>query len=82
MKKFIVLILSLLFTSAGVVLCQETRPVLRQALVYAEPDAGSVVLDVLVAGMRVEVTGRQDGWVRIQVPGSAEVGWIQSDRSG
>ncbi len=57
---------------------QQSMNVTRQTFVLARPDTGAVVLDVLAAGVMVEVMGSQGRWSMVRMPGTVEVGWVEN----
>lgn len=83
-SKFLIIALLIcsLFAVFGELHSQEMRVLRREALVLAEPVTGAVVLDVLSAGVNVEVAGREGQWIMVRIPGSAEVGWVESSFLG
>ena len=56
----------------------QTSQVQREARLLDEPKAEGVVLDILVAGMTLEVVDVQGGWAKVRIPATSEMGWVET----
>lgn len=48
-----------------------------EAKVYSSPGPDGVVLDVISSGMMVDVMKSEGGWAQVELPGTAEMGWVE-----
>ncbi len=79
MKTHLVLLALVLCTAfpSGLI-SQESLTVNRQTNVMSQPQKDATVLDVLAPGVSVEIMGRQGQWAMVRLPGTVDVGWIES----
>jgi len=50
----------------------------REAKAFTSTGEEAVVLDVLTSGMMVDVMRTEGGWAQVKLPGSVELGWIET----
>jgi hypothetical protein len=55
-----------------------SRLVRQQAKVYELPHGEAVIVDILAPGMSIEILREQGTWSQVRLPGTAEVGWVES----
>lgn len=80
--ELFVLTLVLFLSLPSGLISQENLTVIRQTNVLTQPEKGGTVLDVLAPGVSLEVMSRQGQWAMVRLPGTVEVGWVESAALG
>ncbi|MEA1996761.1 MAG: hypothetical protein U9N45_03950 [Gemmatimonadota bacterium] len=74
----ILLGIALLIMTLGDTAYAHARRLRSNAVLYELPDKGSLVLDVIPRGMKVELVIEKGAWAQVRLTVSAELGWIET----
>ena len=55
----------------------EQAVVRKETGLLSNPESNGVILDILTAGMTIEVINIQGDWARVSLPATSEMGWAQ-----